>query len=464
MWPSDGTPEQEDAGFLSPVETRRALWVAAIAWGIFGSAWMNLITGAAFVSFARSLGASAFVLGLLFSLPFVGVLAQLPASYFVERTRRRRALFLAFGSSQRLVWLAVAALPWAIPDRYPDARVGLLLALVVLSSTLGNAGTPAWMSWFADMVPEQIRGRYLGNRAALATVTAVITSGTVGWVLDRNSSFPVFTAIFAIAAVLGLTDLLLFLFVRETPMEADEGPPWRLGRVIAGPLGNPAFRGYLAYALSEALMFGIAGPFFWLLGLEVLDIGNFWSNFYIVIVPMVFAALALPLWGGICDRFGAKPVVTLSTIVSLAFPICWLLATRSTYYTLLATAGVMGGIFGAGIQVADMSMLFGLTPRRNRSSYIAMLSIAASVGWVVGPILGGALAQVLRPVQFPFAGRTFLNLHFVVAVSIAVRLAHILLVIPRLPEEPKQTTGALLRHLCCSPLERLGSMLFRRRL
>ncbi len=437
--------------------------MAAIAWGVFGSAWLSLITGAPFANFARSLGASTFMFGLLSSLPFLGVLTQLPAAYLVEKTGRRRRLFLLCASGQRAVWFGIAALPWAIPDRYPEARVAVLLALVVLGSGLGNAGTPAWLSWFADFIPEEIRGRYLGNRAALGTVTAVVASVIVGWVLDRSSTFATFSIIFSIAAVLGLTDLLLFLLVREPPMEQDI-LPWRARNVVSVPLSAAPFRRYLLYALSEAFMFGLAGPFFWLVGLEVLAIGNFWSNFYIMIVPMVITALTLPLWGGICDRFGSKPPLILGTLMSIFFPACWLLATRDHYHTLLAVAAVVAGAFGGAIQSADMSMLFALTPRRNRSAYIAMLSAAASLGWAIGPALGGALAQALKPLQLHAVGRTFGNLHVLMLMSVVVRLVHTIVVIPRLPEEPKQTTGTLVKHLLLWPFHHLANVFPRPRL
>ncbi len=448
---------------LSPAETRRALWVAAIAWGVFGSAWMNMITGAPFVSFARSLGASTFMFGLLSSLPFLGVLAQLPASYVVERGRRRRGLFLRFASGQRLLWLVVAALPWAIPSDYPAARVGVFLALVVLSSTFGNAGTPAWMSWFADIVPENIRGRYLGNRAALGTVTAVITSASVGWILDRNSSYTVFTVIFSTAAVLGVIDIWLFLLVREPPMEKQEGPPWRLRNVVLSPLSNRPFRGYLLYAFSESMVFAIAGPFFWLMGLEVLEIGNLLSNLYIMIIPMVFTALTLPFWGGVCDRFGSKPLVGVGTGFVTVFPICWMMASPEQYHALLAVAAVAGGVFGAAIRVGDMNMLFALTPRRNRSAYIAMLSMAASLGWVIGPAAGGAIAQALRGVHVELAGMTFGNLHVLLLLSIVMRVVHVFLIVPRLPESDSQPSRALLRHLFVAPFLRFRGIFARPR-
>jgi MFS family permease len=441
---------------FSPAETRHALLTALIAWGIFGSTWAAMVSGAPFVTFARNkLGASTFMFGLLSALPFAAVLAQLPGSYWVERHRMRRRLFVLTGSCSRLIWFAVAALPWVVPARLGGLRVGALLALVVLGSTFGHAGTPAWFSWFADMVPERIRARYLGNRAALATTTAVIVSTTVAWIVDHNSSFAAFTIIFGVAALFGLADVELFWTVREPPMPPREGPPWRLRDVMLGPLGSRPFRGYLLYALSEAFMFGIAGPFFWLMSLEFLKIGNFWSNVYVAMVPMIFTALALPAWGGLCDRFGSKPLVTLGTLMSIVYPVCWALATPGQHHVLLATAAVIGGLFGGAIQIGDMNMLFSLTPRENRSAYIAMLAFASSLGWCLAPTLSGALAQALRPVHLHLAGLTFGNLHFLMLISIVARILHVLLVIPHLPEANPRRTRDLLRHLVTSPLRRV---------
>lgn len=438
---------------LSPAETRRALWVAAIAWGVFGSAWANMVSGAPFVAFAREkLGASTVVYGLFSSLPFLGVLAQLPGSWWVERTRRRKPVFLATASCSRAIWFLVAALPWLIPERHAGARLGVLLSLVVISSAFGHAGTPAWFSWFADMVPERIRGRYLGRRQALATVTAVIVSATVSHIVDLDDSFTTFAIIFSVAAVLGLADIQLFWLVREPEMP--DRPPMRWWEVVVVPLGDRPFRGYLLYAFSEAFMFGFAGPFFWLMGLEVLRIGKFWSNFYVMMVPMVFSALALPAWGAVGDRFGARPLVTLGTLMSIIFPVCWVLARPGHYHGLLATCAVVGGLFGAAISVGDMSMVFSLTPREGRSAYLAALALASSLGWAMAPAAAGAVAEVLRPLRWQAGGWTFGQFHFLMFISVALRLAHVMLVIPRLPDTRSRPTGELVRHLVRKPFRR----------
>jgi MFS family permease len=441
---------------LTPAETRRALWVAAIAWGVFGSAWASMVSGAVFVSFVREkLGASMVMYGLFSSLPFLGVLAQLPGAWWVERFRRRRPLFLVTSTANRMMWFLVAALPWAIPAQYPGMRLVVLLGLMMVGSALGHAGMPGWFSWFADMIPERVRGRYLGRRAALATTTAVVMSATMSHIIDRNNSFTVFTIIFCAAAVMGLGDIELFFLVREPRMAARE-TPWRLWSVILEPLRSRPFRGYLLYALSEAFMFGFAGAFFWLMGLEGLKIGKFWSNLYVMVLPMVFTAVALPLWGNVTGRFGSRPLVTLGTLMSVVFPVCWILATPGRYHVLLGVAAVIGGLFSAAIQVGDMNMIFALTPRESRSAYLAVLSLASSLGWAVAPALGGAVARALEPVHVGLWGLRLGNLHFLMMISLMLRLLHAGLVIPRLPDKEAKPTRALVSYLVCYPFRRMA--------
>jgi MFS family permease len=282
----------------------------------------------------------------------------------------------------------------------------------------------------------------------------------VSWIIDHNSSFTVFTIIFSIAAVMGLMDVNLFWSVREPAMPKHEGPPWRLRDVILSPLGNRPFRGYLLYAFSEAFMFGIAGPFFWLMSLEFLKIGNFWSNIYVMTIPMVFTAIALPLWGNICDRFGSRPLVTLGTLMCLAYPVFWVLATPTHYHGWLAASAVIGGLFGAAIQIGDMNMFFALTPRENRSAYVAMLAFASSLGWATAPTLSGALAQALKHVHLHAVGLDFGGLHILMLISVAARLLHTFFVIPHLPEANPRPTRDLVRHLLRSPFRRATRLLW----
>ena len=452
------TTSTSESGHLSPAEVRHALLTAAIAWGIFGSAWMAMTGGAPYVTFVRSrLHASTFTYSLLSALPFLTVLLQLPGSYLVEKTRRRRLLFLLPASAGRLVWLLVAALPWVIPSRHPGVRIGLFMALMVIGSSLGSFSSPAWFSWFAEMVPESIRGRYLSKRAALSTFTVAWVGLLVPWIIDRDSSFRTFSILFSVASLLGLADVSLFWRVREPRMPAHEGPAWGMLSPLFTPLRDRPFRGYLLYAFCESFMFGIAGPFFMLMALEFLDLGNFRASLWVSTVPMVFSMVTLPAWGGLCDRFGAKSLVMLGTITSIIYPLAYLAAAPGHYLPFLITAAVIGGSFGAAVSVGDMAMLYSLTPQLGRSAYIACVMLASSLGWFFAPILSGALAQALKPLSWHVGGFAFGNLHVLMAISLVARLLHAAFIIPHLPDPQARPTRELLRHLIWSPVRQLGA-------
>jgi len=110
-----------------------------IAW-MFGSAWLYITTGAALTKYARSLGLPPFWFGVLAAVPFAGALFQLPASFAMARHGHRKGLMLTSGVVHRLLWVAVAAVPWVLPGAWwwPG-----LLVLVALSSVSGHVCTPA---------------------------------------------------------------------------------------------------------------------------------------------------------------------------------------------------------------------------------------------------------------------------------------------------------------------------------
>lgn len=455
--PPDADDKTHDSHPLNPRETRHALLIAAIAWGVFGSAWMTMVGGAPYVTFVRhKLHVSMAMFGLLSALPQLLAGLQLWGALLVERTRRRKRLFLVCGTANRATWFLIAALPWAIPETYPGARVWAFMGLILIGAVLNHLATPAWFSWFGDMVPEHIRARYLSKRAALSTVTVIIVGAIVPVIVDWNSSQLTFSLIFGVAAGFGVTDILLFRSVREPEMPPHEGPPWTIRAVLEEPLKNSAFRRYLLYTFSELFMFGLSGPFFMVIALEYLKIGNFQSNLFASLLFMVFTAVSLPWWGRVCDTFGAKPLAKLGTIGTLIFPLCWLFATPHHYLGYLVTAAVIGGVFGAAIQTADLSMMYLYTPRERRSAYMACLMLANSLGWGLAPYLSGQAVDLLEGVTWQVGGYTFIGLHFLLMATLVARVVHILFVIPRVSEPGARRTRELARHLVLAPWQRLN--------
>src|SRR5215213_5948802 len=135
----------------------RAMSLVTLAW-IFGSVWMTATSGAPLTQFARSLGASNFQFGLLAALPFIASLLSLPASVLIDRTGQRKRIFLWGLYAQRLLWIPIALLPlWMIQRSGPAAvPAGLVMSLwlIFFMHSVSAIGSPAWVSWMADLVPE----------------------------------------------------------------------------------------------------------------------------------------------------------------------------------------------------------------------------------------------------------------------------------------------------------------------
>jgi len=437
---------------LSQAELRRALLLIALAWGVFGSMWANTVSGAPFAAYARKLGATTLVYGLMASLPFLGTLAQIPGAYIVERTRRRKPLFVWSCLIARASWLVAAALPWLFADAGP--RVVGLMAVVFLSAALGNLGSPGWLSWFGDVVPARTRGKYIGVRARLATLMGMIAALAAGYALDRSSAYWMYTVVLGVAALLGVSDTLLLFGVREPHMTGSADPP-RLMNIVLGPLRDEPFRRYLAYAASSALCQWIIAPFVWLFALEYLGLGKLTANLYLMVLPLAAMTVLFPLWGGLVDRYGCRPTLTLSWIGMSIFPVAWFFATP-VGNEWLAIVGVVTGAFSAGMQVAEFDLMFSMTPAEQRSAYLASVAVASGLAATVAPAVGGAVGQALRGLDVSLWGLQIGNLHVLLLLAVVLRVVHIVYFVPRLAEADAKPAKRLAGDLLRMPFQALG--------
>src|SRR4051794_14891679 len=91
-----------------PLRTR--LGVITLGW-VFGAVWQTTISGSPVTQFMKGMGASNFQFGLFAALPFIASLLSVPASLHIERTGRRKPLFMWSLYPQRLLWFPIALVP-----------------------------------------------------------------------------------------------------------------------------------------------------------------------------------------------------------------------------------------------------------------------------------------------------------------------------------------------------------------
>jgi len=118
------------------------------------------------------------------------------------------------------------------------------------------------------------------------------------------------------------------------------------------------------------------------------------------------AVFTSPMWGRMADRHGRKLMVLRS---SFAIGACTVLMGFSqTPWQLLALRALMGAF--AGFSSASVVMVASQVPERRMGYALGLLSTGQLVGSLIGPVLGGLIADLTGSFRIPFflAGATCL--------------------------------------------------------
>jgi MFS family permease len=136
------------------------------------------------------------------------------------------------------------------------------------------------------------------------------------------------------------------------------------------------------------------------------------------------STVAAPFIGMLADRFGRRPIILLSLAAYVLAFSGYLFAASARLLILLRG---LAGVFTAGLVPAITSSVGDLASENQRAQWIGIVNGGASVGWIVGPVLGGLLYDRFGYVV-PFAA------------SITMAVATLLLAVFLIPETIRRST------------------------
>lgn len=114
----------------------------------------------------------------------------------------------------------------------------------------------------------------------------------------------------------------------------------------------------------------------------------------------IMAFLCAPLLGALSDRVGRRPVLLFSMLGSGLDYFAMALAPS---LTVLWITRAVNGITGASVTTAS-AYIADVTPPEKRAAGFAVFGAAASLGFVLGPLLGGILGDIDIRLPFWIAG------------------------------------------------------------
>ncbi|KAM0559333.1 hypothetical protein ACHAPJ_004356 [Fusarium lateritium] len=121
---------------------------------------------------------------------------------------------------------------------------------------------------------------------------------------------------------------------------------------------------------------------------ESLNLGS--SYIWVTNVFFLTTACVQPLFGQLCNLWGRKKVMMfIFALYTLGSGI----AGGANGGAMLITGRAIQGIGSGGVTMANDVIVSDMVPLRYRGNYIAMLLLVATIGFAVGPFLGGIIVE-----------------------------------------------------------------------
>jgi MFS family permease len=361
--------------------------------------WWSVMVGfgESFIgAFAQFLGASAFMQGMVSTIPqFISAVATLFAHQVTTllKTRKRAVVVLAF--LQAFTWIGMLLLS------YYFNSVFLLLIFVTLYFVAGAIASPIWSSWMGDLVPQDRRGAYFGLRNRKMGLWLLVSTLTATFLLSYLTSwnqFYVFAILFTIAFFARLISTLYLALMWEPHVELKKFP-WLSPREYFAKASDNILR--FAFA-NSFLMFAVfvASPFVIVLYFQVFKFTL--AQYALIVLASTLAnVITIQLWGKKSDEFGASTILKTSIFIIASLPIFWLLAVHFSNHSFafIIIAEVLSGLGWAAYNLATSNFLYDNASTEYRIVLFSYHNLFRGISLLIGTLFGSFLISIMGGVM-----------------------------------------------------------------
>src|SRR5204862_6660817 len=138
----------------------------AFLFSLFNALSFQIVLGSPMVLYAKTLGASATVLGIIAGMMPLLVIFQIPAASYISRVGFKRFVYAGWGTRVMFIF-GMALVP--LTGGFLDARnrLALMFLLLFCFNLSRGISSCAWLPWITALVPLTLRGRYLARDAGV---------------------------------------------------------------------------------------------------------------------------------------------------------------------------------------------------------------------------------------------------------------------------------------------------------
>ena len=361
----------------------------------FNALSFQIVLSSPMVLYAKTLGASATILGIIAGMMPLLVIFQIPAANYISRVGFKRFVYAGWGTRVLFIF-AMALVP--LTGRFLDAqtRLVLILALLCCFNISRGISSCAWLPWITLLVPATLRGKYLSRDAGVQNTGSFITFLVAAVTLAGEPRPFQFAILFAFSGVMGAISLAFLKRIPDAAMPEEiksskNRVPW------LSMIKHPPFKRLLWMVFGYSTAYGGMTAFTvaFLRAEAGLNEGTI-----LLISAVAYLGGLSSLWflGSGLDRLGSKPVLTFSFAVWLAVLAGWVCLSGEVLrltFPLLVLLQLCMGLLAALIQMSNTRLAMAIIPPMGRSHFFAIYSVVNNVTLGVAPVVWGLLIDAV---------------------------------------------------------------------
>jgi len=224
----------------------------AYLFSVFNAFSFQIVLSSPMVLYAKTLGASATVLGIIAGMMPLLVIFQIPAANYIPRLGFKRFVYAGWGTRVMFIF-AMSLVPLAGFFLKSETLLALMLMLLFGFNLSRGISSCAWLPWITALVPSALRGKYLARDAAVQSCASFLTFLLAAGCLAGNPHAWQFAILFAFSGVMGAVSLTFLKRIPDAEMPEEirtsKGPvPWL--EMLHFPPFRKLLRALVAYSVA----------------------------------------------------------------------------------------------------------------------------------------------------------------------------------------------------------------------
>ena len=421
---------------LSPYRLGKARQVFNI-FNIVNALSLYLLVGSIITLFALRLGASATYIGILNALLYVA-LFFLPLGRMLSRRYRIVSIYSFAWITRAVAMIPVVLAPLAAHFGRHDLALVLTLTGVGVFHFLRGIGMIGNNPILSNLSSGPDRGSYMTLIQIINSSALMVSGFAVAIVLGRDPPLFLYSIIFSVGIVFGITSGILIRKVPEPPNE-EKAEKISLVGIFKEAFSQQSIRLFLMILMIVVLASGVSRTFLVVYAREVFSQDDGMVLMYSVVGGLGNLLVGM-LIRFLVDRIGAKPIFIICTIISMVtmIPILFFPLTAIGKLTIailfLSSVFFMLNFGFMGSEGIAQTYFMGLVPSEKMLDMGMLYFFIFSVAGAIGSFLAGLMLDMFSGLGYsPFVSFKLLYGIVIVLTGIAILLQRKLTPLGALP-------------------------------